>query len=106
MKEKCTKQQKKNKRRQKGAMGAKATAKGWELNNFFCAFKLDFLQLICKACLIFKSSLELTLLITLKQRELYESRHVSEEWRCLKIWDFWYAPKSKFQIDDRFRQCS
>ena len=30
---------------------------------FCCAFKLDFLQLICKASLIFKSNLELALSI-------------------------------------------
>ena len=35
---------------------------------FFCAFKLGFLQLICKTSLIFKSNLELALLIILKQR--------------------------------------
>ena len=56
-------------------------------NWFGCAFKLGFLQLICKASLIFKSNLELALSIILKQRELYESKHVSEECRCLKIWD-------------------
>ena len=33
-----------------------------------CAFKLGFLQLLCKASLIFKSNLELTLSIILKQR--------------------------------------
>ena len=38
---------------------------------FCCAFKLDFLQLICKASLIFKLNLELALSIVLKQRELY-----------------------------------
>ena len=54
---------------------------------FCCAFKLGFLQLICKASLIFKSNLELALSIILKQRELYESKHISEECRCLKIWD-------------------
>ena len=42
---------------------------------FCCAFKLGFLQLICKASLIFKLNLELALSITLKQRELYESKH-------------------------------
>ena len=52
---------------------------------FCCAFKLGFLQLICKASLIFKSNLELALSSNLKQRELYESKHVSEECRCLKI---------------------
>ena len=62
---------------------------------FCCAFKLGFLQLICKASLIFKSNLDLS--IILKQRELYESKHVAVECRCLKIWDllsFWYAPQS------------
>ena len=52
---------------------------------FCCAFKLGFLQLICKAFFIFKLNLELALSIILKQRELYESKHVSEECRCLKI---------------------
>ena len=32
---------------------------------FCCAFKLDFLQLICKASLIFKSKLDLALSISL-----------------------------------------
>ena len=50
-------------------------------------FKLGFLQLICKASLIFKSNFELALLIILKQRELYEPSHVAAECRCLKIWD-------------------
>ena len=55
---------------------------------FSCAFRLGFLQLICKASLIFKSNLELALSIILKQRELYESKHVAVECRCSKIWDF------------------
>ena len=54
---------------------------------FCCAFKLGFLQLICKASLIFKSNLELILSIILKERQLYESKHVAVECRCLKIWD-------------------
>ena len=41
---------------------------------FCCAFKLGFLQLICKASLIFKSNLELALSIILKERELHESK--------------------------------
>ena len=64
-----------------GSCNERVTAK------WFCAFKLDFLQLICKASLIFKSNLELALSIILKQRELYESKHVAVECRCLKIWD-------------------
>ena len=46
----------------------------------FCTFKLGFLQLMCKASLIFKSNLELALSIILKQRELYESKHVGVEY--------------------------
>ena len=54
---------------------------------FCCAFKLSFLQLICKDSLIFKSNLELALSRILKERQLYESKHVVMERRCLKIWD-------------------
>ena len=64
---------------------------------FCCAFKLGFLQLICKASLIFKSDLELVLWIILQERELYQSKHVVVECRCLKLWDllsFWYVPWS------------
>ena len=50
-----------------------------------CAFKLGFLQLICKASLIFKWNLKLALSIILKQRELCESKHVAVECRYLKI---------------------
>ena len=54
----------------------------------FCfAFKLGFLQLICKASLIFNSNLESALSIILKQRELYETKHVVVKCRYLKIWD-------------------
>ena len=56
MKEKCKKQQKKNKQRQKGARWTEALAKGWELNAF--GVHLSFLQLVCKVSLIFKSNLE------------------------------------------------
>ena len=56
-------------------------------NWFYCVFKLDFLQLICKASLIFKSNLELALSIVLKGRELYESKHVAMECTCLNIQD-------------------
>ena len=54
---------------------------------FFCGFKVGFLQLICKSSLIFKSNLELSLSIILRQRELYESKHVAVECRYLKIRD-------------------
>ena len=69
-----------------------------ERDKWFCwAFMLGFLQLICKASLIFNSNLELALSIILKQRELYESKHVVVECRCLKnetCYPFWYAPQS------------
>ena len=52
---------------------------------FCCAFKLSFLQLICQGYLIFRSKIALS--IILKQRQLYESKHVAVEYRCLKIWD-------------------
>ena len=51
---------------------------------FCCAFKLAFLQLICEASLTFKSNLELALSIILEQRELYVSKHVAVECRCLE----------------------
>ena len=35
----------------------------------------------------FKPNLKLALSIILKQRELYESKNVAVECRCLKIWD-------------------
>ena len=55
---------------------------------WFCyAFKLGFFQLKCKASLIFKSNLELALSIILKRRELYESKHVVVECKCLKTCD-------------------
>ena len=53
----------------------------------WCAFKLGFMQLICKASLIFKPNLELALSIILKKRKLYESKHVAVECRYLKIWE-------------------
>ena len=80
-------QYKKNKQRQKRANGEKRYSERVRAKWFCCACKLGFLQLICKASLIFKLNLELALSIILKQRELYESKHVSEECRCLKIWD-------------------
>ena len=45
---------------------------------------LGFLQLICKASLIFKSNLELASPNILKQRQLYESKRVTVECRCFK----------------------
>ena len=53
---------------------------------WFCyTFKLGFVQLMRKASLIFKLNLELPLSIILRERELYESKHVMVEFRFLKI---------------------
>ena len=84
MKEKRKKQQK-NKQRQKRARGNRSYSERVTAKRFCCAFKLDFLQLICNASLNFKSNLELTLSIILKRRELHESKHVAVECRYLKI---------------------
>ena len=85
MKEKFKKQQKKNKTKAERSNGNRSYSERVRAKWFCCAFKLGFLQLICKASLILKLNLELALSIILKQRELYESKHVSEECRCLKI---------------------
>ena len=55
---------------------------------FSWAFK--FLTNEYRRYLIFKSKLELTLSIILKERKLYESKHVPVECRCLKIWHLLY----------------
>ena len=76
----------KNKDRKKqrsGASYSESVRAKW-----FCrAFKLGFVQLLCKASLIFKSNLELALSIILKERESYESKYVVVQCRCLKICD-------------------
>ena len=96
MKEKHKKQQKKqkqkqkkptNKQRQKIARGNRSYSERVRAKWFCRVFKLDFLQLICNASLIFKWNLELALSIILKQRGWYESKYVAVECRCLKTWD-------------------
>ena len=67
------KTQKKNKHIQKRTRGDRSYSERVRGKWFCCAFKLGFLQLICKASLIFKSNLELALSIVLNQRELYKS---------------------------------
>ena len=69
------------KKRGDGSFGESVRAK------WICyVFKLSFIQLMCKASLIFKSNLELALSI-IKKRELYESKHAAVECQCLQIWD-------------------
>ena len=75
------KKNKDRKTQRSGASYSESVRAKW----FCCAFKLGFVQLICKASLIFKSNLELALRIILKERELYESKYVMIECRCLNI---------------------
>ena len=83
MKEKRKKQNKDRKEQGDESYSERVRAK-W----FCCTFELSFLQLIYKASLIFKSNLELALSSILKERKLYESKHVAVECKCLKIRDF------------------
>ena len=85
MKEKCKKKKQTNKQKQSKGDGScrERVRDKW----FFWAFKLGFFQIICKASLIFKSDLEWALSIILKEKEIYESKHVVVECRCLKVWD-------------------
>ena len=76
----------KNKDRKKQRSGA-SYSESVRAKWFCCAFKLGFVQLICKASLIFKSNLELALSVILKERELCESKHVMVECKCLEICD-------------------
>ena len=68
MKEKCYKKYKDRKEQRGDTSYSKSVRSKW----FCCAFNLGFLQLICKASLIFKSNLELALSIILKEKELHE----------------------------------
>ena len=77
-------QKKKKKRERKGQRGDASYKKRVRAKGFCCAFKLGFLQLICNASLIFKLNLELALSIILKERELFESKQVVVECKCLK----------------------
>ena len=63
----------KKKKKTKKNKGGKSYSERVRAKWFSCALKLGFLQLICKASLIFRSNLELTLSIYLKERESYES---------------------------------
>ena len=83
-KAKKEKRQKDRKTQRSGASYSESVRAKW----FCCAFKLGFVQLICKASLIFKSDLDLALSINLKERKLYESKHVTVECRCLKMCNF------------------
>ena len=64
MKEKRKKQkqqQQQQKTRTERSKGNRSYIERVRAKCFCCAFKLDFLELICKASLIFKSNLELAL---------------------------------------------
>ena len=84
--EKETRKRKKtNSQRQKRTRGDRSYSERVRDKLFCCPFRFGFIQLICKVSLIFKSNLELALSIFLKQRELYESKYLAVECRCLKI---------------------
>ena len=85
MKEKFKKTTKEKQTKTERSNGNRSYSERVRAKLFCCAFKLGFLQLICKASLIFKSNLKFALSIILKQRELYESYHVVVECRCLKV---------------------
>ena len=78
------KKQKKKKQRQKRTREDKSYSERVRAKWFCSAFELDFLQLMCKASLVFKLNLELALSVILKQRELYESKQGPVECRCSK----------------------
>ena len=82
MKENCKKTTKEKQRKAERSKGNSSYSESVRARWFCCAFNLGFLQLICKASLVFNSSLELALSIILKQRELYKSKHVAVEFRC------------------------
>ena len=75
------------KQRQKITRGNRSYSERARAEWFCCAVRLGFLQIICHASLLFKTSLELALSVILKQRESYESKHVAMDCRSLKIWD-------------------
>ena len=83
-----------NRQRQKGTTGDRNCRERVTAKWLFCVFKSGYFRLIRKAFLIFKSNLELALSIILKQRELYESKHLAVEWRCCyeTCYPFSFAP--------------
>ena len=87
MKENWKKTKKEKQTETERSRGNRSYNERMRANWFGCAFKLGFLQLMCKASLIFKSNLDLALSVILKQRELHESKHVAVGCRCLKICD-------------------
>ena len=67
MKEKCKKTAKEKQKKTERSKGNRSHSERVRARWFCCAFKLGFLQLICKASLIFKSNLELALPIKTKR---------------------------------------
>ena len=69
----------KKKKKKSGASYRESVRAKWS----YCTLKLGFLQIICKGSLIFESNLELAFSIILKEKELYESKHVIVECKNL-----------------------
>ena len=89
--QKPTKQKQKKAEKSKGGRSYRGRGRDkW----FWCVFKLGSLQLICKASLIFKSSLELGLSIILKQKELYD-QSMFKNMRLVILFDMLLNPSFK-----------
>ena len=92
--ERRTKQQQQHQKKQTNKQRQKRTKRDTRYSEmlkakwFCCAFKLGFLQLICKASSIFKSELELALSNNLIEREFSGQMYVTVECRYLKIFIF------------------
>ena len=73
MKEKCKKTTKEKQTKAERSKENRSYSEKVRAKLFYCGFKLCFIQLICKASLISKSNLELTLSIIL-EKENYTSQ--------------------------------
>ena len=74
---------------------------------WFCfAFNLGFIQLMCKAFLIFKLNWKLDWSIILKERELYKLKHALVECKCLKIRDLLSFLICSSTLDLKWQQVS
>ena len=77
----------KKKKEKTRARRMEAMAKGWEINDFVERLSQVFSNKYVKLLQFLSRIIELALSIILKERELYESKHVTVECRCLKIRD-------------------
>ena len=83
IKEKKEREKSKDKRKQ--MVDASYSEVMWA--KLFFAVRLGFMQLMCKASLIFQSNIELALSVILKERKLYDSKTCCGGVEMFKIWD-------------------